>query len=70
MAVARCPYENVVSVFPDCFGGITISVRSAKYSPSGSPSWIDNQVDIDLDDVEALIAVIRKVSDEIREEKR
>ena len=70
MAVARCPYEDVVSVYADTLGGITISVRSAHYPSDGSLLWQENKVSIGLDDVVGVIAALQDSLTEIKDDER
>jgi hypothetical protein len=65
MAVGRCPYEDVVSVYADTFGGITISVRTAHYPLDGSLLWKENNISIGLDDVAGVIAALQDAKEEI-----
>lgn len=70
MAVSRCPYEDVVAVFADKYGGITISVREARCPPGGEIVWIDNDVSISFDDVAGVIDALQDVFSEIRDDER
>lgn len=70
MAVARCPFEDVVSVYADTYGGVSIMVREAHFPPDGSLSWKENSVSIGRDDIAGVIGALQDaLAEKIREEE-
>ncbi|MBP8282391.1 MAG: hypothetical protein KAX46_00500 [Chromatiaceae bacterium] len=62
MAVSRCLYEDVVTVYADQFDEITILVRSAQFPPDDGPvSWKKTSVSIGRNDIVGVIEALQDV---------